>query len=248
MSWSSLYANPQPLDAAFGHRRIFAPESYDLVRTRQVVPIVEAEAFAMAAFFPVCWQMQDDEATLCVVRSLLADGRGHPVPALHVSRGLPHVLRAFPLAQIETENPADIFIDDVPPDRPTDLGAPIRAPDGSPSLGALQRVRMILALRQQAESTRRLGAALVAADLLEPWPLDFALNETGRRVRLDGLMAIRPRELGQHAAGILREFGATAAMLVTLHRLSLFRISTLIRAARSATAEDEAESLTESAA
>ena len=240
--WKELYESPRRLTSKWGHHRIFAPESYELVRTLQLVPIVHPEALRLAAYFPIVWRVQDDGAVLCVLRSLVAGGLGHPVKPTHAAGGLPLALRGFPvIAAAPAGSGEEIWIDEVVADRPTDVGAPILMEDGRLSRGAVQRIQAVGKLRQAIDTTHRLTEALTRHRLLEPWPLDFELASGGRRIRFDDLLVVRPltspdSDLIEH----LREFGIEAATFIAAHRISLFRISTLLQAARSAMATETA--------
>jgi hypothetical protein len=238
--WKDLYENPRLLTSAWGHCRIFAPEAYHRVRSQQLVPIVCAEALTLAAHFPICWRVQDGRAVLCVLRSLLDDGLGHPVRPTHASGALPLVLRAFPVA---VSNPGgnddEVWIDDTVADQPTDIGAPILLINGRLSRGAAQRVQAAVAFRRSIDFTRRLTDGLQGRDLLEPWPLDFEVGPDGRRVRFDDLMVVRSSALaGSGMLQHLQEFGVEAAMFMTAHRISLFRASILLQGARAAAARE----------
>jgi hypothetical protein len=234
--WKELYESPKRLTSKWGHCRIFAPEAYELVRTLQLVPIVHAEALSLAAYFPIAWHVRNGETVLCVLRSLLAGGLGHAVKPAHAVGGLPLALRGFPVIATEPTTGGDeIWIDDVVADRPTDIGAPILMEDGRLSRGAAQRVQAIIRLRQAIDTTHRLTEALASHRLLVSWPLDFELAPGGRRIRFNDLMVIRPPaspdpDLIEH----LREFGIEAATFIAAHRISLFRISILLQAARAA--------------
>jgi hypothetical protein len=238
--WKELYESPRRLTSKWGHYRIFAPEAYELVRTLQLVPIVHAEAMHLAAYFPVVWRVHNGQTVLCVLRSLLAGGLGHPVKPAHAGGGLPLTLRGFPvIATAPTSGGEEIWIDDIVADQPTDIGAPILMEDGRLSRGAVQRIQAVIRLRQAIDVTHRLTEALAHHRLLEPWPLDFELAPGGRRVRFDDLMVVRPLtspdpDLIEH----LREFGIEAATFIAAHRISLFRTSILLQAARAATKKE----------
>lgn len=232
--WPDLHDCPRRLTSGWGHSRIFAPEAYERVRNRQLVPIVHGEALTLAAWFPICWQMWDGRPVLCVLRSLLPDGTGHPVRPSSASGALPAALRAFPviLNRVADDAP-EIWIDDVVADQPTDIGAPLLMSDGRLSRGAAQRVHTVMMLRRSIDRTESLTDALHGAGLLEPWPLDFEVGPAGQRARFDDLRVVRASALASTAAiQLLRTFGADAATFLTAHRISLFRIAVLIQAAR----------------
>lgn len=238
--WKELYDSPRRLTSKWGHHRIFAPEAYELVRTLQLVPIVHAEALRLAAHFPIVWRVRDGRTELCVLRSLLAGGMGHPVKPTSAGGGLPLALCGFPvIATASAGSGEEIWIDDVVADQPTDVGAPILMEDGRLGRGAVQRIQAVLRLRQAVDLTDRLTEALAHHRLLEPWPLDFELAPGGQRVRFDDLLVVRP--LASPDTGLietLRAFGVEAATFIAAHRISLFRISVLLHAARAATTKE----------
>lgn len=237
--WQDLYETPRRLTSAWGHCRIFAPEAYRRVRTQQLVPIVYTEALALAPHFPICWHVLNGEANLCVLRSLLGNGLGHPIKPTYASGALPLALRAFPVAVTSPDEADEIWIDDVMADQPTDIGAPILMANGRLSRGAALRVQTALAFRRALDITRQFTDGLASRRLLEPWPLDFELDPDGRRVRIDDLMVVRSSALGSpETIQYLQELGVDAAMFLTAHRTSLFRTPPLLNAARAALARE----------
>jgi len=236
--WKDLYENPRRLTSEWGHNRIFAPEAYEHVRTRQLVPIAYTEALTLAAYFPICWQARNNHIDLCALRSLLDDGRGHPVKPSHTA--LPLALRAFPvIVTTPSDGADDIWIDDMVADRPTDIGAPLLMADGRLSRGAALRTQAAAELRQSIDQTQRLTDALADGGFLEPWPLNFDVGPDGFKIQLDDLLVVRSSALSTpDMLRFLRAFGVEAAMFLTAHRISLFRTSILLQAARAAVAKE----------
>ena len=238
--WKDLYENPRRLTSEWGHNRIFAPEAYEHVRTRQLVPIAHTEALTLAAHFPICWQARQNRFELCALRSLLDDGRGHPVKPTYTGGALPLALRAFPIIVTAPSSGSDeIWIDDMLADRPTDIGAPLLMADGRLSRGTVLRIQAATALRQSIDQTQRLTEALADGGFLEPWPLSFDLGQDGAKIQRDDLLVVRSAALS--TPGMLRflhAFGVEAAMFLTAHRISLFRTSILLQAARAAVAKE----------
>jgi len=238
--WEDLYENPRRLTSEWGHSRIFAPEAYAHVRTRQLVPIAHTEALTLAAYFPICWQSRQGRIELCALRSLLDDGRGHAVKSTYASGALPLALRAFPVVvTAPSGGPDEIWIDDMVADQPTDIGAPLLMADGRLSRGTTLRIQAATAMRQSIDQTRRLTDALVDGGLLEPWPLNVDLGPDGFKVQFDDLLVVRASALPTpDMLRFLRTFGVEAAMFLTAHRISLFRTSILLHAARAAATKE----------
>jgi hypothetical protein len=85
-------------------------------------------------------------------------------------------------------------------------------------------------------ATRALTDYLVQADLLEPWPLRFNLGE-GEMVDIDHLLVVAASRLEDpRIYGMINSFGVSAALFLSAHRLSLFKIGGLLTAAKSAVA------------
>jgi hypothetical protein len=105
------------------------------------------------------------------------------------------------------------------------------------SRGTVHRLHAVLRIRRALSLTRQLGEALAGRGFLEPWPLDFDLT-TRQRARIDDLLVVRPSAFQDTALiDLLRTFGVEAASFLTMHRISLFRIASLLHAARAAVAE-----------
>lgn len=233
--FSSLYDAPSRLDGSCAHHRIFAQTAYARVRSEPIVPIVHLEALAMAAWFPVCWQRRPSGLIPVVLRSLLDTGDGQPPGAGRAAGALPMALRSYPV-MIAPDLGVDgrVYVDLAVADRPSDAGAPLLMPDGRPSRGLLQRYRAALVARHAIDDTAAMTETLDRHGFFEPWTLDFDLGGAERLfvpdlfvLRLDAVEATAMRR-------VLMEFGVDAATLVTAHRISLFRIGILLKAARAA--------------
>jgi hypothetical protein len=223
-----LYDNPEKLSASFAHERIYAPQSYALVRELQIVPAVHVEALAMAAWFPVCWRQAPPGPELVILRSLasIADGL-QPRGAPRQPASLPLALRSYPVAiHADLGQRGAIMVERAIADQPTDLGAPLALSDGRPSRGLQNRYRTALIARQAAEATAAMTAALAEAGAFQPWPLCFATS--AGEVAVDGLLHASGEVLdGPQGRALLQRFGVDIAVLLSAHRLSLFRIGEL---------------------
>jgi hypothetical protein len=212
-------------------RRIYAPAAYAPVRDTAVVPVVHSESYQLAAWFPLVWRRRGEEHDLVAVRALIDDQRAQPPVARAL---LPRLLHAYPFVFDPAAPPsADSvrMLDDVFADHPTDIGAPITTVGGRLSRATIQRFRMLDGLAQDFPPTRRIGQALAALDLLEPWRLKFDIE--GRVVEIPDLFIVRQGafEAGMFAP-MLEELGASAALVLGLHRISIFRAGALLAMAR----------------
>jgi hypothetical protein len=226
--FAALYDNPEKLSAGFAHERIYAPQSYALVRELQIVPAVHVEALAMAAWFPVCWRHGPHGPELVILRSLspVADGL-QPRGAPRQPASLPLALRSYPVAiHADLGQRGAIMVERAIADQPTDMGAPMALPDGRPSRGLQNRYRTALIARQAAEATSAMTRALDEVGAFQSWPLCFATS--AGEVAVDGLLHASGEVLdGPHGRALLQRFGVDIAVLLSAHRLSLFRIGEL---------------------
>jgi hypothetical protein len=167
------------------------------------------------------------------IRSLLDDQRTQP-PAVRAL--LPLILHAYPFV-FDPKAPPDRhsprMLDDVFAVAPTDAGASITTANGKLSRATIQRFRILDHLAAEFCTTREITASLAGVDLFEPWELKFDIE--GRPIEISGLFIVRQNAfVGGMFAPILEQYGAPAAMLLGLHRVSLFRAGLLLAAARRA--------------
>jgi hypothetical protein len=230
-----LYAQPTPVRTDWGHHRIFAQQAYRTVREAAFVPIVMAEALDLARWFPLCWVVEaDGEPVLAAFRSLLGEGGGLPAGAGSGEEALPLVLQAFPFVVPDDEAIASraMSVDSGLADRPTDIGAPILGEDGKFTRAARARARTAVHVGHCLPATREVSRALHDRGLMKPWAVDLELGE-GRRATFDNLWIVDTDRLDDPALhGLMAGAGIEAALLLSAHRLSLFRMNALLQAAR----------------
>jgi hypothetical protein len=219
--------------------RIYAPVSYEYVRNVNIVRIVHVEALELAAWFPVVWRLVRGTYELVVVRSLFADGRGHAADSLKSARSLPLLLRAYPFVLAGTQADAGsgedaeaaVSLDHAVADQPTDAGAPVADADGKLGLGALHRYRALALFAQALPLTQSITRRLADEGRLVPWPLAAASGTS--LMAHDALFAV---DAAAFESGVLRgtvmEAGVAAALLLSAHRLSLFRAGPLVAVAK----------------
>ncbi|QCI66234.1 SapC family protein [Phreatobacter stygius] len=231
----NLYETPTPVDATWGHHRIFAHQAYKIVREAQLAPIVLAEAQDLARWFPVCWALDDgDEPVLVVFRSLLPGGRGYPGDASFREECLPFVFQAFPLVVPNRESieQRQVLADRTISDTPTDIGAPLLTAEGKFTPAALMRAKIAINVASGLPKTTSFSRALFDNGMLEPWAIDLDLGHD-KRASFDKLLIVATARLDDPAFhALIVEHGVEAALLVAGHRLSLFRMSALLTAAR----------------
>jgi len=248
--WSQIYEAPALLTKEFGHQRIYAPAAYRQVRTLSLVPIVHTEVFDLAALFPTCWTTTPQGPALAALRSLLPGGSAMPGGEKAGLAVLPLAFQAYPFVVPDGGGAGSeaVLVDQAIADQPSDVGAPMIMADGQPARATLMRARLALQTGRVLQTTRALSQFVHEEGLLEPWPLRFELGD-GESVDIDGLMVLARARL--EAPGLrkaIRAFGVEAGLFFSAHRLSLFRISGLLSAAKTVVAARKREMSRQAAA
>ena len=231
------YVQPIPLSGDVLKQRIFSPLAYATIRNANVMAIAPVEAARFAGHYPIAWRKQNDSFELVVVRSLLADGRGHAPGTQTTLAFIPVLARCYPFLYDPALPPQagkPKFVDTAIADQPNDIGAPIALADGRPSKATLQRIAQLDAAAPSFALSATIAATLAKAELFEPWPLHFE-NIEGQTLDVDGLWIVRQNVVETGGlAPLLRAHGIAAADLVSLHRISLYRAGMLLAQSRAA--------------
>jgi hypothetical protein len=225
-----LGERPIPLEKDALRRRIFAPIAYDVVRNAAVVPVVPTEAFELSWWFPLAWRKCGSHFVLVAVRSLL---NSQPAQPLADRTPLPLILQAYPFVFDPTfpafEGPR--MLDDVFPDAPTDVGATITTLAGRPSRAAIQRLNLLDILAKDFRVLQALTSAIANRDLFVPWALRFDVKD--QSIGHTDLFVVDQTAFASGTlSDLLENFGVAAAILLGLHRISLFRAGALLAQAR----------------
>jgi hypothetical protein len=230
---------PVALEKDALRRRLYAPIAYAPVRNSAVVPVVHSEAYRLASWFPLMWRKHGSEFEFVAVRSLLDDQRAQPPAARAV---LPLILHAYPFVfdpKAAPDASSERMLDDVFADAPTDIGASITTVGGKLSRATIQRFRILDGVAHDLHLTRAIGEALADLDLFAPSELNFEIQ--GRSIELPDLFVVRQNAFdGGMFSTVLEKFGAPAALLLGLHRVSQFRAGLLLAMARKALNESSA--------
>ncbi|QTL05813.1 SapC family protein [Aquabacter sp. L1I39] len=226
-----FYVRPLPLSGQMGRRRIFSPHSYPAGRNRQIIPVVHMEALDLAAWFPVVWTRHRGTLDLVVLRSLLADGAGHPHGSPQIPSSLPLLIKAYPLVVDPTQSGGDLRVDDVIADEPTDVGATLLTERGLPSRALEERIIYAHRFSSAHAVTQRMGDHLSDAGLFQPWDLSFPDQlELGP---FPEFLVVRPDAYETDGfISFARAFGAAGLRLLNAHALSLYRTAILYQRAR----------------
>lgn len=235
-----LYERPVPLKGDVLKQRIFSPLAYENVRNANVIAITAQEAMRYASHFPIAWHRHENRFELIIVRSLLADGRGHPAASQSALPFLPALCRAYPfmyepgMYQPGRHEPSRHFIDVAVADAPTDVGSPICFSDGRPAKATAQRIALLDIAAPMFAETAQIAGQLSELALFEAWPLHFE-NIEGYTLDVADLWIVKQDAISTGAlAPVLRRHGIVAADLIALHRLSLFRTGIMLANARAA--------------
>jgi hypothetical protein len=212
-------------------RRIYAPAAYARVRNTAVVPIVHAEAYQLASWFPLVWRRQGAQFELVTVRALIDDQRAQPPAARNT---LPLLLHAYPFV-LDPNAPvgpqSTKMVDDVFADSPTDVGATITNVDRKLSRATVLRFRTLDIFAREYEVTSAINKMLSDLKLFDPWELKF--NIEGQLVEIRDLFIVRQAAFDTGVfSSVLESLGVPAAQLLGLHRISLFRAGILLGMAR----------------
>jgi SapC len=233
-SGSSLYENPVRPTSVHGGSRIFAQVAYRTVREAQTCPVVHTEGLKLAALYPICWLAGGRRPALIALRSLRTDGAGYPPGIAAIPSALPLALQAYPFVvgrDAVRGDGAGIMLDNVIADEPTDVGAPILTPQGKLTRGAEVRLQAAAAFTNGLEFTEALTDALVAEECLERWQIDPAALP--QEASVPDLLVIAPAEkVAARLFQVVHRLGASAGTFISVHRISLFRISVLVQAAK----------------
>lgn len=233
--FACLYDNPCDVTTNWGHHRIFAQQAYRRVRETQFVPILLSEAHDLARWFPICWVLTGDgPPVLSAFRSLLDGGRGMQRAISASQEALPWALQAYPFVVPDAASVRDqrMRFDTALADKPTDVGAPILTEDGRFSRAARGRARTAVHVSHHYPQTLALSQTLRDLGLLVNWPLALDLGN-GQQATFQNLMILDKDRLDDPVLHTqMMRFGIEAALLVAAHRLSLFRMNTLLTLAR----------------
>jgi hypothetical protein len=234
--WDALYEKPSVLTPDWGTHRIFSPFAYKHIRNLYQAPIVHSEVLHLARTLPTCWLATDEGPVLVALRSLIGEPAAIPKAARALAT-LPLALQAYPVV-VPSGSTADgrIQVDRALADEPTDIGAPLMMGDGRPSRAMALRARAALRAGRSLAATRDLTQRLAEAGLLEPWPLQFDLGQ-GETVRREEFLVLARDRLDDPVLyAAIAAHGIEAGLFIAAHRLSLFRVPSLVSAARAAAA------------
>ncbi len=149
-------------------RASFRPLLMHLFVRAQIVPIVHIEALSLAHWFPICWQINNGQATLVALRTMYNDGTRQPQvsPAIMASLRWPWRAYPFVVGGGDTDAEQDThLIEAAIPDQPTDIGSPILLASGKATPGTKMKLQAVAAFNNALPQTVAITSKLRRADL-----------------------------------------------------------------------------------
>ncbi|MFO1151930.1 MAG: SapC family protein [Alsobacter sp.] len=225
-----MYERLRPLDKSIDLPRMPAPETCFPVHNPIAISIAPIEAAMMIERFPIAWRHMDGEWDLVALTGLVpSQDTWRPGPGASGARVIPLLLRAYPLALLDDgrDETVRVLVDE--PALLTPWHPAVRL--YSEQAGAAELEQRLQALWAFANSRRALQPAFrdVAADgAFKPWDLSF--RSARQSIALDGFFHVDWDYLGGEGhRRLVERHGWLCASLLAFHRMSLHRVSALLR-------------------
>ncbi|WP_172124336.1 SapC family protein [Devosia sp. 919] len=209
-----------------------APASYEFAKTNHLVPISAAEIAHAARSMPLAFVQSGDRLVLVAMLSLLPGNNLFVGPdGKWLGPYIPAALRAFPFILANSgAGAAEQFT--LAFDEASGLlsheGTPFFAEDGvTPHARTSEMLQFLVQVRRGNDAVSTAVAALQAAEVLEPWPINLKDGETTRAVQ--GISRINEaalNKLSDDAFLALRRAGALPvayAQLMAVQNLSVLQ-------------------------
>lgn len=208
-------------------------QGFGFAAKTNVVPIAAAELSSAARAFPLGFLKQADQYLLVAVLGLLPEQNLFVAPdGRWLGQYVPAALRGYPfrLGRTADENNFSLLVDEssglVLDSAVGEGGVPFFDLDGNPAEGTKQVLEFLVKTKQSGDAAARAVAALVEADLIEPWPLK--VRDGGAEKSVGGIGRIAEARLNtvapEQLAG-LRDAGALSIAYAQL--LSMGNIAVL---------------------
>lgn len=213
--------------------RIFDPFAYRVTMQERFVQVTMGEAFSLANLYPIVWKHNEiGDLKLVAVRSLRNDRPARGLETRGLS-ALPLLLQAFPF-RFRNINADDfeIGLERTAPERERDQGSYIYNHDGTFLPGAELKIAALEGFRANYAELLILSENLRHNDMLEPLVLP---EDVISDFQLPPFFAAREDIDLQLACGRLgRSAWASAVHFLASQRLSLYRMSGILRVAKEA--------------
>lgn len=224
-----MYLNPKKLER--GDRTlVLAPAAdYPISPEPCTVSVAPVEVPRLIDRFPVAWRLGQRVPDLVAVIGLRADQSYWRRVRDGVSTVRPLLIEAYPLTTLDdgTTEKLPVLVDTLPP-REGAVTVQAFAADGTPSAELDRRCQALWTFIRSRRALAAFFTDLEACQAFVPWALDFR-NETDS-VSIEGMYVLRPDLDGSDdQKRLVATHGWAAAQLMSLHRISLHRIKSLLR-------------------
>ena len=224
-----MYSGPRKLERGDPLLTLAAPADYPIDPEPCTVSVAPVEVPRLIDRFPVAWRLGQKVPDLVAIIGLRPDQSYWRRVRDGVSTVRPLLIEAYPLTTLDdgvTEK-LPVLVDGLSP-RTGAACVPAFREDGSASPELDRRCQALWTFIRSRRALAGLFSDLEARQAFVPWALDFR-SETDS-VSIEGLFVLRPEFDGsQDQRDLIATHGWAAAQLMSLHRISLHRIKSLLK-------------------
>lgn len=224
-----MYSDPRKLERGDQSLVLAAPADYPISPEPCTVSVAPVEVPRLVDRFPVAWRLGQKTPDLVAIIGLRPDQFYWRRVRDGVSTVRPLLIEAYPLTTLDdgsTER-LPVLIDGLTP-RPDAVTVPAFREDGSSSPELDRRCQALWTFVRSRRALAAFFCELEACGAFVPWALDFR-SETDS-VSIEGLSVLRADFDGSQAQrNLIAAHGWAAAQLMSLHRISLHRIKSLLK-------------------
>jgi hypothetical protein len=224
-----MYSDPRKLERGDPSLRLAAPADYPIEPEPCTVAVAPVEVPRLVDRFPVAWRLGQRVPDLVAVIGLRPDQSYWRRVRDGASTIRPLLIEAYPLTTMDdgaTEK-LPVLVDSLAPRPGAETTAAFRE-DGTPTPELDRRCQALWTFIRSRRALAGFFCDLEQRQAFVPWALDFR-NETDS-VSIEGLHVLRPDFDGsQDQRDLIAAHGWAAAQLMSLHRISLHRIKSLLR-------------------
>lgn len=224
-----MYSDPRKLERGDPHLHLAAPADYPISPEPCTVSVAPVEVPRLIDRFPVAWRLGQRVPDLVAIIGLRPGQSYWRRVRDGVSTVRPLLMEAYPLTTMDdgSTEKLPVLVDGLAPRDGAETVPAFRA-DGSTSPEFDRRCQALWAFIRSRRSLAGFFADLEARQAFVPWSLDFR-SETDS-LSIEGLFVLRPDLDGsQDQRDLIAAHGWAAAQLMSLHRISLHRIKSLLR-------------------
>lgn len=228
-----MYLDLKPLERGDTSLLLAAAKDYPIAPEPCTVSIAPVEVSRLVDRFPIAWRRGGPRPDLVAVLGLRDDQTYWRSVRDGVSTIKPLLVEAYPLASIDdgTAEKLPVLVDSRSP-KPGASTVRAFADTGEPTPELDRRCQALWTHVRSRRTMAPFFEALESEDLLVPWQLSFRGKgrSAGESLSIEGLHVLRADLDGSPAQrSLVERFGWPASQLMSLHRISLHRIKTLLR-------------------